>query len=165
MLTNTRMNYGPWVRRRRKHKVEVTALQQQLKSTSMGAKGGAATAERLQKELEKTRCVICRIQHAILLSGIDAAALHRTWALALDAHFSKIRSRGACRRGPAEQPTVGRGKLRHSRGVCVQQEEAAEAGGGAAGCQDGPYCTFDSNFDKCFGQCTCLRVSLRSEKL
>ena len=32
------------------------ALQQAAKSSAVGAKGGAAAAERLKKELDKTRC-------------------------------------------------------------------------------------------------------------
>lgn len=41
---------------RRVHKAEVMRLTQELRGASTGAKGGAAAAERLKKELEKTRC-------------------------------------------------------------------------------------------------------------
>jgi hypothetical protein len=37
--------------------MEVVSLQQAAKASAVGAKGGATTAERLKKELEKTRCV------------------------------------------------------------------------------------------------------------
>ena len=33
----------------------MAALQQEAKASAVGAKGGAATAERLKKDLEKTR--------------------------------------------------------------------------------------------------------------
>lgn len=37
--------------------MDVVALQQAAKASAVGAKGGAATTERLKKELEKTRFV------------------------------------------------------------------------------------------------------------
>ena len=40
---------------RRAHKAEVMRLTQELRAASTGAKGGSAAAERLKKELEKTR--------------------------------------------------------------------------------------------------------------
>ncbi len=43
---------------RRAHKAEVMRLTQELRAASTGAKGGSAAAERLKKELEKTRWVL-----------------------------------------------------------------------------------------------------------
>ena len=40
---------------RRVHKAEVMKLREELRGASTGAKGGAAAAERLKKDLEKTR--------------------------------------------------------------------------------------------------------------
>ncbi len=40
---------------RRLHKADVLRLTQELRAASTGAKGGSAAAERLKKELEKTR--------------------------------------------------------------------------------------------------------------
>ena len=48
---------------RRVHKAEVMRLTQELRAASTGAKGGSAAAERLKKELEKTRCALLERQH------------------------------------------------------------------------------------------------------
>ena len=45
---------------RRLHKADVLRLTQELRTASTGAKGGSAAAERLKKELEKTRCELPR---------------------------------------------------------------------------------------------------------